>query len=135
MQVVGPGPWLRVPGLATAYSGRGGGQDILPKVMPSSLTLDDVIERDPEKVSGACVFRGSRLPVMTLFDNLDFGEAVDDFMENYPGVPREYIDIVLLPENRERVAAIVEADRKEDRRAWKALVAKEGQKPEIDPGS
>ena len=80
--------------------------------MPSSLTLDDVIERDPEKVSGTCVFRDSRLPVMTLFDNLDAGETVDDFMENYPGVPREYIDIVLLPENRERVAAIVEADRK-----------------------
>ena len=86
--------------------------------MPSSLTLDDVIERDPDKVSGTCVFRDSRLPVMTLFDNLDAGETVDDFMENYPGVPREYIDIVLLPENRERVAAIVEADRKEDRRAW-----------------
>ena len=116
-------------------AGPGGGQDIIFKVMPSSLTLDDVIERDPEKVSGACVFRGSRLPVMTLFDNLDFGETVDDFMENYPGVPREYIDIALLPENRERVAAIVEADRKEDRRAWEALVAKEGQKPEIEPGS
>ena len=89
------------------------------------LTLDDVIERNPNKVSGACVFRGSRLPVMTLFDNLEFGETVDDFVDNYPGVPRQYIEIVLLPENRQRVAAIVEADRARDRQAAQALKALE----------
>lgn len=85
------------------------------------LTLDDVIERNRKKVSGACVFRGSRLPVMTLFDNLEFGETLDDFLDNYPGVPRQYIEIVLLPENRRRVAAIVDADRARDRQAAEAL--------------
>ena len=85
------------------------------------LTLDDVIERNPKKVSGACVFRGSRPPVMTLFDNLEFGETVDDFVGNYPGVPRRYIEIVLLLENRQRVAAIVEMDRIRDRQATAAF--------------
>ena len=93
------------------------------------LTLDDVIERNPNKVSGACVFRGSRLPVMTLFDNLEFGETLDDFLDNYPGVPRQYIEIVLLPENRQRVAAIVEADRLRDRQAAEMLKAMEEASP------
>ena len=102
------------------------------------LTLDDVIERNPKKVSGACVFRGSRLPVMTLFDNLDAGLSVDDFLYHYEGVPRRYVEIVLSLEYRERIAAIVEADRARDRKAAEALKAMESEKregaSELEPG-
>lgn len=53
------------------------------------------IERDPRKVSGAWVFRGTRVPVSALFDNLDSGATVDEFLEWFPGVTREQVDEVL----------------------------------------
>jgi len=53
------------------------------------------IERDPGRVSGAWVFRGTRVPVAALFDNLDAGATVDEFLEWFPGVTREQVDEVL----------------------------------------
>jgi uncharacterized protein (DUF433 family) len=53
------------------------------------------IERNPEKVSGAWVFCGTRVPVSALFDNLDSGATVDEFLEWFPGVSREQVDEVL----------------------------------------
>ena len=46
------------------------------------------VERDPEKVSGAWVFRGTRVPVSTLFENLRDGATIDEFLEWFPGVER-----------------------------------------------
>lgn len=54
-----------------------------------------VIEHDPSKVSDAWVFRETRIPVQALFDNLDSGATVDEFLEWFPGVSREQIDEVL----------------------------------------
>jgi uncharacterized protein (DUF433 family) len=51
------------------------------------------IERD--KVSGAWVFRGTRVPVSALFDNLDSGATVDEFLQWFPGVSRGQVDEVL----------------------------------------
>jgi uncharacterized protein (DUF433 family) len=53
------------------------------------------IERNPEKVSGAWVFCGTRVPVCALFDNLDSGATVDEFLEWFPGVSKEQVDEVL----------------------------------------
>lgn len=53
------------------------------------------IEQNPEKVTGAWVFRGTRVPVSALFDNLDAGATVDEFLEWFPGVSREQVDEVL----------------------------------------
>ena len=53
------------------------------------------IEREPSKVSGAWVFRGTRVPVQALFENLDAGATVEEFLEWFPGVRREQIDEVL----------------------------------------
>lgn len=53
------------------------------------------VERDPEKVSGAWVFRGTRVPVAALFENLEGGASVDDFLSWFPGVAREQVEIVL----------------------------------------
>ena len=58
-------------------------------------TQCSVIEHDPSKFSGAWVFRGTRIPVQALFDNLDSGATVDEFLEWFPGVSREQIDEVL----------------------------------------
>jgi uncharacterized protein (DUF433 family) len=46
------------------------------------------VERSADKLSGAWVFRGSRVPVKALFENLEDGATVDQFLEWFPGVTR-----------------------------------------------
>ena len=53
------------------------------------------VEQALEKVSGAWVFRGSRVPVKALFENLEDGATVDDFLEWFPGVGRDQVLAVL----------------------------------------
>lgn len=53
------------------------------------------VERDPGKVSGAWFFKGTRVPVKALFENLEGGATVDDFLRWFPGVTREQIEAVL----------------------------------------
>ena len=53
------------------------------------------VERSPETVSGAWVFRGTRVPVRALFENLEDGATVDDFLEWFPGVTRAQAEAVL----------------------------------------
>ena len=55
----------------------------------------DAVERNPEKVSGAWVFRGTRVPVSALFVNLESGATVEEFMDWFPGVTRDQIRSVL----------------------------------------
>ena len=57
------------------------------------------VERDPEKVSGAWVFRGTRVPVSALFENLRDGATIEQFIEWFPGVEREQLLTVLDHEN------------------------------------
>ena len=45
-----------------------------------------VVELNPELVSGAWVFRGTRVPVAALFKNLEEGVTVNEFVELFPGV-------------------------------------------------
>jgi uncharacterized protein (DUF433 family) len=54
-----------------------------------------VVERSPEKVSGAWLFKGTRVPVKALFENLEDGARVEDFLEWFPGVAREQVAGVL----------------------------------------
>jgi uncharacterized protein (DUF433 family) len=53
------------------------------------------VERVAERVSGAWVFRGTRLPVSILFEHLEAGATVDNFLEWYEGVTREQVLDVL----------------------------------------
>ncbi len=55
----------------------------------------EAVERDPEKVSGVWVFRGTRVPVAALFENLRDGATVDEFLEWFPGVTRHQVEDVL----------------------------------------
>jgi uncharacterized protein (DUF433 family) len=64
-----------------------------------------VVERSPEKMSGAWVFRGTRIPVSALFENLEGGARVSDFIEWFPGVTTEQVEAVLEHANRSLVAA------------------------------
>lgn len=58
-------------------------------------TACQAVERDPQILSGAWVFRGTRVPVSALFENLEGGATVDQFLEWFPGVTRKQIDAVL----------------------------------------
>jgi len=53
------------------------------------------VERTPGKVSGAWVFRGTRMPVKALVENLEDGARIDDFLQWFPGVTREQVEAVL----------------------------------------
>jgi len=53
------------------------------------------VERTPGKVSGAWVFRGTRVPVQALFANLEGGARVDEFLQWFPGVTHEQVEAVL----------------------------------------
>ena len=53
------------------------------------------VERDPQRVSGVWVFRGTRVPVSALFENLEDGAQLQDFIEWFPGVILEQARAVL----------------------------------------
>ncbi|NQU40315.1 MAG: DUF433 domain-containing protein [Lentisphaerae bacterium] len=53
------------------------------------------VERTQGRVSGAWVFKGTRVPVRALFENIEDGATVDDFLEWFPGVTRNQIESVL----------------------------------------
>lgn len=53
------------------------------------------VEHDPAVVSGAWVFRGTRVPVAALFENLEDDASVHQFVEWFPGVSLEQVRAVL----------------------------------------
>ena len=66
----------------------------------------DAVEAHSDKVSGAWVFRGTRVPVASLFENLRDGATVDEYLEWFPGVNRADVNAVLNHE----VAMLTTAD-------------------------
>lgn len=55
----------------------------------------DVINIDPGILGGTPVFRGSRVPIETLFDHLESGITIDAFLDDFPSVTREQVTQVL----------------------------------------
>lgn len=53
------------------------------------------VEKMPEKVSGAWVFKNTRVPITALFENLEDGASVSEFVEWFPGVSLEQVRSVL----------------------------------------
>ena len=53
------------------------------------------VERHPNIVSGAWLFRGTRVPIQALFENLRDGATIDEFLQWFPGVTLEQVKIVL----------------------------------------
>ncbi|MEO8149321.1 MAG: DUF433 domain-containing protein [Bacteroidia bacterium] len=50
-----------------------------------------VINIDPEIMGGTPVFNGTRVPIKNLFDYLETGESVDEFLDDFEGVKREQV--------------------------------------------
>jgi len=63
------------------------------------------VERVPGKVGGAWLFKGTRVPVKALFENLEDGATIDDFLAWFPGVRRDLAEAVL--EHAERSLEVV----------------------------
>jgi uncharacterized protein (DUF433 family) len=53
------------------------------------------VERIPGKGGSEWLFKRSRVPVRALFENLEGGATIDDFLEWFPGVTREQVELVL----------------------------------------
>jgi uncharacterized protein (DUF433 family) len=54
-----------------------------------------LVSRDPEIVSGALVFSGTRVPIKTLFDYLKGGESLAEFLDDFPTVEKSHAISVL----------------------------------------
>jgi uncharacterized protein (DUF433 family) len=63
------------------------------------------VERIPGKVSGAWLFKNTRVPVKALFENIEGGATVQEFVEWFPGVAREQVEAVLEYAQRSLEAA------------------------------
>ncbi len=53
------------------------------------MNLQDLINSDPEVLAGQTVFKGTRVPVESLFDHLEAGISLEEFLDDFPTVSRE----------------------------------------------
>ena len=63
--------------------------------MLNTHDISQLINRDPEIMSGTPVFMGTRVPVASLFDWLEAGETLNFFLENFPSVSRDQAVAIL----------------------------------------
>jgi len=68
----------------------------------------NLVEIDLEKLGGTPVFRGTRVPIQNLFDCLETGESIEQFLEQYPTVNREQA-VAVLEESMEQLLIGYEA--------------------------
>jgi len=68
--------------------------------------MAQAVIRDPEIMHGIPVFRGTRVPAKTLFDYLEGGDSLDQFLEGFPTVSRE-LALQALEEARQLLLARV----------------------------
>lgn len=66
----------------------------------------DAVEQDPERYSGAWLFRGTRVPVAALFENLEDDVTIHEFVEWFPGVTLAQVRSVLAHAARSAVATV-----------------------------
>jgi uncharacterized protein (DUF433 family) len=67
---------------------------------------ESLVKIDPEIMSGAPCFAGTRVPIQNLIDYLEGGESIEDFLEGFPTVSREQV-IAFLEEAKNRMLAHV----------------------------
>jgi uncharacterized protein (DUF433 family) len=66
--------------------------------------MSSVVKIDPEIMSGAPCFAGTRVPIQNLIDYLEGGDTIDNFLEGFPTVRREQV-IAFLEEAKDHVVA------------------------------
>ena len=68
--------------------------------------LSHIVSADPDVLGGTPVFAGTRVPIQSLFDHLEAGDAIGDFLEGFPSVKREQV-IAVLEESRHHLLSPV----------------------------
>ena len=63
-----------------------------------------LVSRDPDIMSGALCFTGTRVPVKNLFDYLEGGSSLEEFLDDFPSISRQKA-IAVLEAARERLSA------------------------------
>jgi uncharacterized protein (DUF433 family) len=63
------------------------------------MVVSSIVSQDPEILGGEPVFTGTRVPVKSLFDHLEAGDSIEEFLKGFPSVKREQV-IALLEEAR-----------------------------------
>ncbi len=66
------------------------------------MKAESVHHSDPEILAGTLVFRGTRVPVQSLFDHLKAGDSIEVFWDGFPSVKREQV-LAVLEETEARV--------------------------------
>ena len=74
------------------------------KPLESSVTSESVVESSPDILGGTPVFRGTRVPVTTLFDYLAAGDPLERFLDHFPTVKHEQA-VALLDELKDKFEA------------------------------
>jgi uncharacterized protein (DUF433 family) len=69
------------------------------------MTIRDIVHSDPEIMGGTPVFIGTRVPVHNLFDYLEAGDSLEEFLDSFPSVSREQA-VAALEVAREAVLAV-----------------------------
>ena len=73
--------------------------------MVTSLRFpEDVVHSDPERFGGTPVYKGTRVPVQSLFDYLEAGDTLEEFVRQFPSVRREQA-VAALEYARDQVVA------------------------------
>lgn len=66
--------------------------------------MSEVVIHDSEILGGEPVFAGTRVPARSLFDHLEAGDSIEDFLEGFPSVKREQV-VALLEESKAHALA------------------------------
>jgi len=53
------------------------------------MSPDKIVHSDPEILGGTPVFVGTRVPLKSLYDHLEAGDTLDEFLDSFPSVTRE----------------------------------------------
>jgi uncharacterized protein (DUF433 family) len=61
----------------------------------SAEDLKGIVHSDPNIMGGTPVFVGTRVPLQNLFDSLEGGESIEDFLDGFPSVKREHVIAVI----------------------------------------
>ena len=74
--------------------------------MKTGFEVAEVFSQDAQIMSGALVFRGTRIPAQTFFEHLDHGGTIEQFMAWYDGVTREQLTAASSARTREPAALV-----------------------------
>jgi len=74
------------------------------------MNVNEVVHSDPEIMSGALVFVGTRVPLHNLFDYLEAGDSLEKFLASFPSVTRDQA-VAALELAKEAVAELASVDR------------------------